>query len=221
MAVALLVMAVIVGVLVVRLFRKNDELREKSEVIVSEVRRNQKLIERAVEHGVSRAAMLFSFLAVILTFGLGLTACEVDDSPTDTEEYKAQIANTRWQMAAVVNQNNEWVEPEFYPGMDIPELSFGIADTYYMKIIKGYDRSVSTLINGSYHIDGSFSISMTDDNYQGIAYTLKVRSLSGQTLEGEFIVWGVEQRTYDPDGNGITTTYQPRHYTIRLKQMNQ
>ena len=58
LAVALLVLAVVVGVLVVQLFHKNDELKEKNDVIVREVRRNQTLIDRAVQNGVSRSAML-------------------------------------------------------------------------------------------------------------------------------------------------------------------
>jgi len=58
MAAALVVMAMIVGMLVLRLFHKNDELKEKNDVIVREVRRNQKLIDRAVQNGVKRSAML-------------------------------------------------------------------------------------------------------------------------------------------------------------------
>ena len=58
MAVALVVMAIVVGLLVLRLFHKNDELKEKNDVIVREIRRNQKLIDKAVQNGVSRAAML-------------------------------------------------------------------------------------------------------------------------------------------------------------------
>ena len=58
MAVALVVMAIIVGLLMLRLFHKNDELKEKNDVIVREVRRNQLLIDRAVQNGVNRAAML-------------------------------------------------------------------------------------------------------------------------------------------------------------------
>jgi len=58
MAAALVVLAVVVGLLVLRLFRKNDELKEKNDVIVREIRRNQKLIDKAVQNGVSRAAML-------------------------------------------------------------------------------------------------------------------------------------------------------------------
>ena len=58
MAVALVVMAIVVGMLVLRLFHKNDELKEKNDVIVREIRRNQKLIDKAVQNGVSRAAML-------------------------------------------------------------------------------------------------------------------------------------------------------------------
>lgn len=58
MASALLVLAIIIGVLVIHLLRKSDELKEKNDVIVREVRRNQALIDRAVQLGVNRAAML-------------------------------------------------------------------------------------------------------------------------------------------------------------------
>ena len=58
MAIALVVMAIIVGLLMLRLFHKNDELKEKNDVIVREVRRNQLLIDRAVQNGVNRSAML-------------------------------------------------------------------------------------------------------------------------------------------------------------------
>ena len=58
MAAALVILAIVVGVLVLRLFIKNDELKDKNDVIVREVRRNQQLIDRAVQNGVKRAAMM-------------------------------------------------------------------------------------------------------------------------------------------------------------------
>lgn len=58
MAAALVVLAVILGLLVLHLIHKNYELKEKNDVIVREVRRNQELIDRAVQNGVRRAAML-------------------------------------------------------------------------------------------------------------------------------------------------------------------
>ena len=58
MAAALVILAIVVGVLVLRLFHKNDELKDKNDVIVREVRRNQLLIDRAVQNGVNRSAML-------------------------------------------------------------------------------------------------------------------------------------------------------------------
>ena len=73
MASALLVLAIIVGVLVIHLLHKSDELKEKNDVIVREVRRNQALIDRAVQLGVNRAAMI-PVIAILLcmlaqTFG--------------------------------------------------------------------------------------------------------------------------------------------------------
>ena len=73
MASALLVLVIIVGVLVIHLLHKNDELKEKNDVIVREVRRNQALVDRAVQLGVKRAAMI-PVIAILLcvaaqTFG--------------------------------------------------------------------------------------------------------------------------------------------------------
>lgn len=88
MAVALVVMAVVVGALVVRLIHKNEELKEKNDVIVREVRRNQTLIDRAVQQGVSRAAMLSVSLLLLGSVSV-LTSCSKDDEtinvpdPTD------------------------------------------------------------------------------------------------------------------------------------------
>ena len=54
--IALLV--VLVGFLVWRMARKNDELKKKNEVIVSEVERRHRIIDRAVSLGINRAALL-------------------------------------------------------------------------------------------------------------------------------------------------------------------
>lgn len=58
MASALLVLAIVVGLLILCLFRKCDELKEKNDVIVREVRHNHQLIDRAVQLGVKRGSML-------------------------------------------------------------------------------------------------------------------------------------------------------------------
>ena len=58
MTAALVILAIVVGILVLHLLRKDDELKDKNDVIVREVRRNQLLIDRAVQNGVNRAAML-------------------------------------------------------------------------------------------------------------------------------------------------------------------
>jgi sensor domain CHASE-containing protein len=66
MAAALVMLVVVVGMLVLHLFSKDDELRQKNDVIVREVRRNQELIERAVKNGVKRAAMFSSIMLPFL-----------------------------------------------------------------------------------------------------------------------------------------------------------
>ena len=58
MAAALVILAIVVGVLVLHLFHKNDELKEKNDVIVRAVTLTALLIDRAVQNGVNRAAML-------------------------------------------------------------------------------------------------------------------------------------------------------------------
>ena len=58
MAAVLVILAIVVGVLVLHLLNKNDELRQKNEVIVREVRRNQELVDRAVQNGVSRSVLI-------------------------------------------------------------------------------------------------------------------------------------------------------------------
>ena len=58
MASVLLVLAIVVCLLIFYLFPKSDELKEKNDVIVREVRRNQQLIDRAVQLGVKRGSML-------------------------------------------------------------------------------------------------------------------------------------------------------------------
>lgn len=74
MATALVVMAVVVGALVMRLVHKNDELKEKNDIIVREIRRNQTIIDRAVQHGVSRAALLSVSLLLLGSISV-LTSC--------------------------------------------------------------------------------------------------------------------------------------------------
>ncbi|MBQ4386833.1 MAG: hypothetical protein II822_04455 [Prevotella sp.] len=48
----------LVGFLCWRIARNNDELRHKNNVIVREVERNHRLIDRAVSLGLNRAALL-------------------------------------------------------------------------------------------------------------------------------------------------------------------
>ena len=92
MAAALVILAIVVGVLVLHLFNKNDELKQKNDVIVREVRRNQLLIDRAVQNGVNRSAML-GMLIAILTSATMFSSC-VDDEPDlsvlmSKQEYRA------------------------------------------------------------------------------------------------------------------------------------
>ena len=55
------IVAVLTAVVVVLLWlmhRKDEDLKQKNDVIIHEVRRNQKLIDYGVSQGLSRSAML-------------------------------------------------------------------------------------------------------------------------------------------------------------------
>ena len=52
------VLVLIVAFLVWRMSCKNDELQKKDDIIVREVRRNQAIIERAVQQGLHRSTLL-------------------------------------------------------------------------------------------------------------------------------------------------------------------
>jgi len=67
MAAALVILTIVVGLLVLHLFHKSDELQRKNDVIVREVRRNQELIDRAVQNGVKRAVMLMTIMIPFFT----------------------------------------------------------------------------------------------------------------------------------------------------------
>lgn len=165
-----------------------------------------------------KTIFIMAVAAIMAT--MTLTSCDIEINNVDegkSEEYQKQIANTRWQLTAVMNQNNEWVQPDFYPDLDIPELSF-YNNSYFMKICTSTDRTNFTFINGTYSIDKYFSINMTVDNYQGIAYTLKVTSLNGNLLEGEFADWGRKQQSSVTASDGVATTHNPHRHTIRMKR---
>ena len=57
-AAIILLLLIIVGVLLWHNFRKDRVIHDKNEAIVREIRRNQTLIDKAVQNGVNRAALL-------------------------------------------------------------------------------------------------------------------------------------------------------------------
>ena len=54
------IIAVLTAVIVVLLWlmhHKDEDLKQKNDVIIHEVRRNQSIIDKAVSHGINRAAL--------------------------------------------------------------------------------------------------------------------------------------------------------------------
>ena len=81
------IVAVLTAVIVILLWlmhRKDEDIKLKNDVIIHEIRRNQALIEKAVQNGVSRAALLpnavIAFLFATL-MSIGFTACSEKDIP--------------------------------------------------------------------------------------------------------------------------------------------
>ena len=79
MVITLLVIAVValIGIVVSLLLharRQERELKQKNEVIIREIYHSQNIIERAVKHGVSRAALL-SVLLLLSVAGYGQNGC--------------------------------------------------------------------------------------------------------------------------------------------------
>ena len=113
MAAALVLLTIVVGVLILHIFNKNDELRQKNDVIVREVRRNQQLIERAVQNGVRRSVMLMNFIAIILIS----TSTLQSNSKTEPNILIPQFPNDlAANMAAVdsmlFDKKLEWVDEQ-------------------------------------------------------------------------------------------------------------
>lgn len=55
------IVAVLTAVIVILLWlmhRKDEDIKHKNDIIIHEVRRNQTLIDKAVQNGVNRAALL-------------------------------------------------------------------------------------------------------------------------------------------------------------------
>jgi hypothetical protein len=139
-------------------------------------------------------------LAVIAL--MTLISCSVDNDDVKTDNYRSQIANTHWLLSEIRDANNSWQKAVDYPVLEIPELWFSAENGYTMKIAEGEGHGLPATVSGTYDFDNG-SITMTDDRYQGIAYSLKIQSLNSQLLEGLFTLW--HEKT-------------PKYYTIRLQR---
>lgn len=160
---------------------------------------------------------LLWMLATILSCGLMLASCEIDNTDVKTDEYRTKIANTRWQLIEVQDQNSRWQSISLNPVLDIPEVWFSSGNGYEMRI-RDYDgyKGVSTVI-GTYKVaDGN--IVMTDSHYHGIAFELNIRLFNDDLLEGLFRIWSGLQPI---DYQYIDGSYQPqdKSYVIRLKRI--
>lgn len=91
------IVAVLTVVVVVQLWlmhRKDEDIRQKNDVIIHEVRRNQSIIDKAVSQGVSRAALFALMCAVLMA--VTFTACDDrNDNPVtpDTPQQPEELAD--------------------------------------------------------------------------------------------------------------------------------
>lgn len=86
--------------------------------------------------------------------------------------------------------------------MTLISCSVDNSDVKTDKIAEGEGHGLPATVSGTYDFDNG-SITMTDDRYQGIAYSLKIQSLDNQLLEGLFTLWHETP---------------PKNYTIRLQR---
>ena len=91
------IVAVLTVIVVVQLWlmhRKDEDLKQKNDVIIHEVRRNQTLIDKAVAHGINRAALFALICAVLMA--VTFTACGTNDSnpvTPDTPQQQEELAD--------------------------------------------------------------------------------------------------------------------------------
>ena len=100
LAVAVAVLTVVVAVMVWLFVRKNRELKQKNEVIIREIYHSQNIIERAVKHGVSRAALLSLLPLTILM----LAAC-TKDGDTIYQTAPDDVASTAPLVTVIYDPN--------------------------------------------------------------------------------------------------------------------
>lgn len=91
------IVAVLTALVVVLLWqnhRKDEDLRQKNDIIIHEVRRNQSLIDKAVAQGINRAALFTLMCAVLMA--VAFTACtDRNDNPVtpDTPQQPEELAD--------------------------------------------------------------------------------------------------------------------------------
>lgn len=148
-----------------------------------------------------------------------LVSCEIDNSDTSSTKYREQIVGTRWELADVMDHNNEWQPAELHQTLDICEIWFQSGSNYTMHFRDLKSYAVTTYATGTYSIENG-TVEMTDNQYLGIAYQLTITLLAGDTLEGNFIVWS-GLPPVDPNIEVGNEPLQDRRYTIRMKRLKQ
>lgn len=110
LAVAVVLLIAALAILMGLFWRKNRELKQKNDAIIREMYRSQNIIERAVKHGVSRAALL-SLLFGVCIVGKAQEECfEYEDTDKTiitglTEKGKAATSLTIPSSVTTVNTN--------------------------------------------------------------------------------------------------------------------
>ena len=88
------VLTALVVVLLWQMHRKDEDIKQKNDVIIHEVRRNQSIIDKAVAQGINRAALFTLMCAVLMA--VTFTACtNQNDNPVapDTPQQPEELAD--------------------------------------------------------------------------------------------------------------------------------
>ena len=182
------IVAVLTVVVVVQLWlmhRKDEDIKQKNDVIIHEVRRNQTLIDKAVGQGISRAALLT--LAALLTCG-----------PAHTQ--KKQPAGMRVEVCETESDNGVYT---IFTYQDKVDDSFG----YYLSMgrtnsVLGADEILGMVAKNLHEV----SIWLGSDSDEALAKIDDILALFDQDLDSTAEFQGRATTNGFQLGDPLTTT---------------
>lgn len=159
---------------------------------------------------------IWMLAAIITLCGTGvLASCDIDNNDTQTDEYRRQLAGTRWHLSEVMDTDNEWKDKNLTPDFDIPYLSLGDNGQYEIRIYNYRGSNGITTLRGSYKVEGG-RVYLYDDTAGGTLVEIVIRYMNDNMLEASVNIYGEDKVSYNTEGSGVTITQDVTHYTVRF-----